>query len=186
MNTLKKLPLFLFFSVLLFSLNAQYKIEPREGYTPQIGTMVTMMEDLKSRISEEVKDLNQEETDFLIDERANSIGSLIMHLAATEAYYQVETLEERSWTVEEQKFWVLGGELGDESRAQLKSKPIQYYLDLWSEVRVKSLEGLKKRDDVWFAAEIEEGINNHYAWYHVMEHSANHMGQISLIKNKLK
>jgi hypothetical protein len=109
-----------------------------------------------------------------------------MHLAATESYYQVQTLEERSWTVEEQKFWVLGGELGDESRSQLKGKPIQHYLDLWSEVRTRSLEGLKERDDEWFEAEIEEGINNHYAWYHVMEHSANHMGQISLIKNKLK
>jgi hypothetical protein len=45
MNTLKTLPFFLLFSLSIFSLNAQYKIEPHEGYTPQIGIMVDMMEE---------------------------------------------------------------------------------------------------------------------------------------------
>ncbi len=167
-------------------LHGQYKVVPAEGYTQQIGTMVFMMEDLKNRITEQVKDLSQEETDYLIDENANSIGAIIMHLAATEAYYQVETLEERTWNEEEIKFWMIGASLGDESRKKLKGKPIQYYLDLWGEVRAKSLEGLKEKDDAWFAAaEIDDQINNHFAWYHVMEHSANHMGQIALVKNKL-
>ncbi len=169
-----------------FSLmNAQYEIKPEQGYTPQIGIMVDMLEELKHRIVEDVKDLTQVETDYLFDERANSIGALIMHLAATEAYYQVETLEERKWTTEEKKFWGIAGSLGKESREKLKGKPIKYYLDLWQEVREKSLKGLKGKDDAWFAANIDEGINNHWAWFHVMEHQANHMGQIASIKNRL-
>lgn len=174
--------------VLCFSIsfaNAQYEIKPEEGFTPQIGIMVDMLEDLKNRISEMTRDLNLEETDYLFDEKANSIGALIMHLAATEVYYQVETLEERSWTVEEAEFWGAAGGLGHEQRDKLKGKPVEYYLELWDQVRKKTLEGLKVRDDAWFAANIDEGINNHWAWFHVLEHSANHMGQIALVKNRL-
>lgn len=164
---------------------AQYEIKPAEGYAPRIGILVDMMEELKDRITESVKDLDQEETDYLFDEKANSIGSLIMHMAATEAYYQVETLENRMFTKDEEEFWAIGLSLGDISREKLRGKPISYYLKLWDEVRQKTLEGLKKRDDAWLNSTIDEGMNNYWAWFHILEHSANHMGQIELVKNRL-
>ncbi|MFH6603114.1 DinB family protein [Maribacter algicola] len=144
-----------------------------------------MLEDLKKRITEEVKDLDQSQTDFEFDENANSIGALVMHLVATEAYYQIETLEGRQWTEEEREHLGVGGELNDKSKKVLKGKPIRHYLDLWDEIREKTLAGLKTKDDKWFSSNIEEGINYHWVWYHVMEHQANHMGQIALVKNRL-
>lgn len=164
---------------------AQYEIKPAEGYTPRIGLMVAMLEDLKVRITEQVVGLNQTETDYLFDEKANSIGSLVMHLVATEAYFQVESLEERQWTDDESAFWMIGAGLNDESKKQLQGKPIQYYVDLWDGLRLKTLAGLKTKDDAWFASNIDEEMNYHWAWYHVMEHQANHMGQIALVKNRL-
>jgi uncharacterized damage-inducible protein DinB len=164
---------------------AQYEIKPKEGYSPNIGLMVAMLEDLKYQITEEVQDLSQSETDFQFDEKANSIGALVMHLAATEAYYQIETLEGRKWTDEEKSLWGIGAGLNEESKRQLKEKPMRYYLDLWNQLRQKTLAGLKTKDDAWFASEIYEGMNYHWAWYHVMEHQANHMGQIALVKNRL-
>ncbi len=174
--------------VLCFSFsiaNAQYEIKPEKGYTPQIGIMVSMLEDLKDRIIEITYDLDQEETDFLFDAKANSIGAIIMHLVANESYYQVESLEERAWTEDEAEFWGPAGGLGEKSREKYRGKPIKYYLDLWDQVREKTLEGLKTKDDEWFAANIDEGVNNHWVWFHVLEHSANHMGQIALVKNRL-
>ena len=165
--------------------NAQQEIQPAAGYTIQIGIMVDMLEEVKELITNEVKDLNQEQTDFLIDDRANSIGAMIMHIAATESYFQTETLEERVWTPEEAEFWGIAGGLGAESRKVLKDKPITYYLGLWDEVRNKTLNGLKERDDEWLAANIDDGVNNHWAWFHILKHSANHMGQIDLVKNRL-
>lgn len=164
---------------------AQYEIKPEEGYAPNIGLMVAMLEDLKDRITEQVKDLSQYETDFEFDDKSNSIGSLVMHLVSTEAYFQIETLEGRKWTEEEQKVLGVGAGLNDTSKHQLKEKPIQHYLDLWGKVRKKTLEGLKTKDDAWFASNVDEGMNYHWAWYHVMEHQANHMGQIALVKNRL-
>ncbi|MGK2862936.1 MAG: hypothetical protein ACSLE0_13455 [Chitinophagaceae bacterium] len=46
----------------------------------------------------------------------------------------------------------------------------------------KTLAGLKAIDDAWFAARIDESMNNHWAWFHILEHQANHMGQIALVK----
>ena len=175
----------LFLYLLPFTfLHAQYQIIPAEGYSPQIGIMVDMLEDLKDRITKQVENLDQEEIDFLFDENANSIGALIMHLIATESYYQIETLEERSWTKDEATFWELASNLGPVSRKEFKGKPIKYYLDLWDQVRNKTLEGLKTKDDKWFASDITDSINVHWVWFHVMEHQANHMGQIALIKNR--
>lgn len=125
--------------------NAQYEIAPVAGYSTQIGTLVAMLEDLKNRIAEQVGDLDQSQTDFLFDDKANSIGSLVMHLVATEAYYQVETLENRQFTAEEETLWSTAGGLGDASRSALKDKPIRYYLDLWDKVREKTLTGQKQK-----------------------------------------
>ncbi|MEP3210842.1 MAG: DUF664 domain-containing protein [Maribacter sp.] len=185
MNTLKKTTALLMVCCSLSLAHAQYEIKPSADYTPHIGVLVSMLEDLKGRITEQVKDLDQSQTDFLYDEDANSIGSLVMHLVSTEAYYQIETLEGRPWTDAEQKRLGVAGGLNDETKKLLRGKPIQHYLDLWDEVRQKTLAGLKTKDDAWFASNIEEGINYHWVWFHVMEHSANHMGQIGTIKNRL-
>ncbi len=185
MKSLKKTTALFILCFSLSQVNAQYKMKPVEGYSPQIGLMVYMLEDLKGRITEQVKDLDQSQTDFLYDKDANSIGSLIMHLVSTEAYFQIETLEGRQWTEEEQERLGIGAGLNEESKRKLRGKPIQHYLDLWDEVRQKTLAGLKTKDDAWFASSIDEEINYHWAWYHVMEHSANHMGQIGTVKNRL-
>ncbi|MDY7394548.1 DinB family protein [Aureibaculum sp. 2210JD6-5] len=159
-------------------------IKAEKGYSTQIGNMVSMLEDLKSRITRRIANLNQEETDFLLDEDANRIGALIYHLAATEKYYQLYTFENRGFKKDEEK-WSTALSLGENARGKLKDKPIDYYLDIWDEVRKETLRLLKTKDDKWFEANVKgSSMNNHWAWYHVMEHQANHMGQIALISSR--
>ncbi len=185
MKSLKTKTSLLLLLLPMLLLNAQGELKSVEGYSPQIGLMVYMLEDLKNRITEQVKDLDQSQTDFLYDADANSIGLLIMHLVSTESYYQIATLEGREWTEDERIRFGVAGELNKEVKNILKGKPIKYYLDLWDQVRLKTLNGLKTQNDTWFSSTMEEGLNYHYIWYHVMEHSANHMGQIATIKNRL-
>lgn len=52
-----------------------------------------MLDNLKQRVERYVINLDQEGTDFLLDENSNSRGAIFYHLAATEAYYQVYTFE---------------------------------------------------------------------------------------------
>jgi len=166
----------------IISANGQNRIEQVKGFSPQIGSTVSMLEDLKRRVTYSVRNLSIEETDFLFDKNANRVGAMIYHLAATEKYYQVYTFENRGYNAEERAIWDVPMNLGENARNKLKGKPIKYYLKIWDEVRDETLRLLKTKDDEWFESNVEDGnMNNHWAWYHVMEHQANHMGQIRLI-----
>ena len=189
MKEIKTIQLFVFTMLILttYSVSAQNIIKPRKGYSPQIGVIVSMMEDLKGRITYSVANLDMEKTDFLLDQDANRIGALIFHLAATEKYYQVYTFENRGFNEEERAVWEMALNLGDDARDKLIDKPIDYYLEIWSEVRKKSLQLLKTKDDKWLNSKVKgSNMNNHWAWYHVMEHQANHMGQIRLIIKRIE
>ena len=176
-------------AIFLFSSSsciAQSVIKETKGYSPHIGVVVSMMEDLKRRVTRSVINLSQEETDYLFDKDANRIGAMILHLAATEKYYQVYTFQGRGYNAEEAEFWNTPMDLGDRGRKELVDKPISYYLKIWDEVRDESLRLLKTKDDKWFKSSVDGGnMNNHWAWYHVMEHQANHMGQIRMMIKRI-
>jgi len=74
MKSLNKNAALLIFCFSFSVVNAQYEIKPEKGYTPQIGLMVDMLEELKDRLTEDISDLDQAETDYLFDDKANSIG----------------------------------------------------------------------------------------------------------------
>ena len=160
-------------------------IEVPRGYSDDIGQMVSMLDNLKARVERNVRNLDQVGTDFLLDENANSPGAIIYHLAATEAYYQVYTFEGRGFNAEEGKKWDTALNLGAKARQEYKGKPISYYLEIYDEVRAKTKQLLKTKDDDWFKKKIGN-MNIHWAWFHVMEHQANHMGQLALIIKRIE
>jgi uncharacterized damage-inducible protein DinB len=177
----------MFLFICSFSAQSQQTIGSKRGYSPQIGAMVTMLEDLKRRVTNTVRNLSQEETDFLLDSMANRTGAMILHLAAVEKYYQVYTFEGRQFNKEEMDEWGLALDLGEEARDIIIDKPISHYLEIWDDVRKQTLKLLKKKNDKWFDSKVNgTSMNNHWAWYHVMEHQANHMGQIRLILKRFK
>ncbi|TCN61328.1 DUF664 domain-containing protein [Flavobacterium circumlabens] len=162
------------------------KIGNVEGASPKIGDMISMLEDLKDRVERAVKNMNQYEIDYLHDEQANRIGALVMHLAAAEKYYQVFTFENREFNEEEKKIWEAALNLDQGGRDEFKGHDIQYYLDIYNEVRAKTISELKKRDDAWFAeVQMKYDISNQYCWFHVMEHQSSHLGQILFLKKRI-
>lgn len=163
---------------------SQTVIKPPKGYTNDIGNMISMLDNLKKRVERHVTNLDQEGTDFLLDENANSPGAIIYHLAATEAYYQVYTFEDRGFNADEKEKWEMALNLGDKARKEFKNKPIKYYMDIYDDVRKKTKELLKTKDDEWFKKKLGN-MSIHWAWFHVMEHQANHMGQLALITKRI-
>ncbi len=71
-------------------------IGPKKGYSPQIGTLVSMMTWMRSTMLMSVKGMSQKDLDYLFDANSNTIGSLLMHLAATDRIYQINTFEGNS------------------------------------------------------------------------------------------
>ncbi|MBQ4819919.1 DUF664 domain-containing protein [Aquimarina sp. MMG016] len=161
-------------------------ITVEEGFTPQIGTLISMLNNLSNRVERVVKDLDIRQTDHLLDEKANRIGALVMHLAAAEKIYQNMTFENRRFNDEEKEQWQAGLSLGEEAREKFQGKPISYYLDIYKEVRKKTIEELKKRNDEWLEKSWPGApMNNHFAWFHVMEHQSSHLGQILMLKKRI-
>ncbi|MEP6805491.1 MAG: DUF664 domain-containing protein [Flavobacterium sp.] len=162
------------------------KIGNVEGASPKIADMISMLEDLKDRVEYAVQNMNQYEIDYLHDENANRIGALVMHLAAAEKDYQVITFENREFNEEEKKKWGAALNLDQAGRDEFKGHEIQYYLDIYNEVRAKTISELKKRDDAWFTqVQTKYDMSNQYCWFHVMEHQSSHLGQILFLQKRI-
>ena len=167
-------------------------IGPKTGYSPQIGTLVSMMEWMRGVILRPVKNMTVEQLDYLHDQKSNTIGAMLLHLAATERYYQLNTFEGMkwgSWDESIKKEWDIPMKLGEEGRKKIKGHNLDFYLNTLKEVREKSLDELRKRDDKWLMAVDKSWswgpTNNYCKWFHVVEHESNHNGQIKWIKSRL-
>ena len=145
-----------------------------------------MLNSLSTRVERVVGGYSQREIDYILDDQANSIGALVYHLAAAEKIYQLITFENRRFNEEELKIWGAAMDLDEKGRQDIQGKPISYYLNILKEVRAKTMEELKKRDDEWFLSTTEGSeYNNQWAWFHVMEHQSSHLGQILLMLKRL-
>jgi hypothetical protein len=167
-------------------------IGPREGYSPQIGTLVSMMTWMRTTMLYPVKNMKSEELDYLHDENANSIGAMLLHLAATERFYQIHTFEDKKWgdwAEKDKTKYDVAMRLGADARKSIKGKNLEFYLDALDEVRNHTLSEFRKRDDNWLMKVDENWFwgptNNYCKWFHVCEHESNHNGQIKWIKGRL-
>lgn len=166
-------------------------VGPQPGYSPQIGTLVSMLAFTRVQVEHNVKGLTQADLDFLLDGKANTIGALLLHLAATDHYYHLNTfggMKWDSWSDDEKKKWDVPMNLGEPARKAIKGHSLDFYLTTLHEVRENTLAEFKKRDDKWLTTVIVEPegkVNNYAKWFHVAEHESNHDGQIKFLKNRL-
>jgi hypothetical protein len=169
-------------------------IGPRPGYSTQIGTFVSMLTWMREAngVLRSTEGLSQADLDYLFDPNANSIGALMLHLAATETYYQMNTFEAMkwdSWSDAVKQKWDAAMNLGDAGRKTIKGHDRDYYVGILHEVREKTLAEFRKRDDAWFLAADKDWpwgpTNNYCKWFHVCEHEAHHTGQIAMLRKRL-
>ena len=170
-----------------------YQIGPQAGYTPQIGTLLSTMTMMRTWVIRNVKHLSMEELDFQLDEQSNSIGAMLLHLAATERYYQLNTFEGFAWGSWDSKIkaeWDIPMNLGQKGRAEIKGHSIDFYLGKLDEVRTVTQKEFAKRDDSWLMESEtffdNQPTNNYAKWFHVCEHESNHNGQIKMIKKRIE
>jgi hypothetical protein len=167
-------------------------IGPKKGFSPQIGTLVSMMDWMRMVALRPVQKMTVEQLDYLHDSKANTIGSLLLHLAATEKYYQLHTFDGMKWGTWDdsiKKQWDIPMQLGAKARETIKGNDLNYYLNILREVREHTMAEFKKRDDKWLMTVDSDWpwgpTNNYCKWFHVCEHESNHNGQIKWIKSRL-
>lgn len=107
-------------------------IGPREPFSPHIGTLVSMLNWMRGAILEPVRGLSVAQLDYLHDAKANTIGALLLHLAAVERLYQVHTFEGKKWgdlDDKTKKEWDTPALLGAGAQKSIKGNNLAYYLD---------------------------------------------------------
>jgi Protein of unknown function (DUF664) len=164
-------------------------IGPRKGFTPEVGALTSMLAFTRGQVLQNVKGMSQQDLDFLIDAKANTIGALLFHLAATETLYALNTfsgVKWDGWSDEVKKKWEVPMLLGEPARKAIKGNSLDFYLTMLHEIRERSLAEFRKRDDKWlFTVDKAFGWNNYGKWFHVAEHESNHDGQIKFLKGRL-
>jgi methyltransferase (TIGR00027 family) len=165
---------------------------PRNGYSPQIGVLVSQLNWMRKALLARLQNLSIEELDWLQHPDANSIGALLMHLAAADVYYGLHTFDGVPWgrfSYDMRKKWGVAINLGPTARVRYKGFDLEYYLSHLADTRKHTLSELSKRDDDWLmavdAAWSWGPTNNLCKWFHVCEHESHHLGQIDLILKQL-
>ncbi|MCS7463308.1 DinB family protein [Paenibacillus doosanensis] len=165
-----------------------FLITELEGFAPEIGRLVSMMNYARYTTLATVQGLSMRQLDYVHDANSNSIGALLLHMAAVELGYQLETFYGREPNAEEIEKWQAPFDLGDLGREQIRGKELEYYLHELSEMRKVTLEEFRRRDDSWLYEETpfwrDKPANNYFKWFHVFEDEINHRGQIRWLRQR--
>src|SRR5262245_65057990 len=106
-------------------------IAPVAGYSPHIGVLVATLHRCRETTIRWVQDLTIHQLDYLWDKNANTIGALLLHIAAIEAAYQELTFDGRNILDNPARIakWEVPMYLDEPARRTIKGYPIAYYLD---------------------------------------------------------
>jgi uncharacterized damage-inducible protein DinB len=162
-----------------------YKITELQGFTHQIGHLVSQMDYARKTTLDAVKGLTVEELEFLPSEESNSIGALLLHIAAIEKGFQIEIFDGRTPNEQEMAEWGDPYSLGVKGRQNIKGNTLEFYITKLEEVRQRTLQEFAKLNDGWLYENRlwdNHQSNNYFIWFHVFEDEINHRGQIRLIR----
>jgi uncharacterized damage-inducible protein DinB len=125
-----------------------------------------MMTYVRSTTLRAVAGLGLDELDYLHDPQSNSIGALLLHIAAAEVGHQAATFEARALNEQERQHWGAAIDLGEKARDEIRG----YELDQWLEEQTSFGNGQR--------------VNNYFKWFHVIGHEINHRGQIQWLRSR--
>ncbi len=164
----------------------EYLMVPSKRLDPIVAEYFAQMEEVRRMVKEYVRDLTPEQLSWQPYDGGNSIGTLLLHLAGTEAFWIRERLGGEKLSREE---WA---EYGMEDYPKLKSpdgKDVSYFfskLDAMRENTRKALAGIKAADLDRVHREEFQGKSYTFSlrWilHHVVEHEAHHKGQIAILR----
>ncbi len=162
-------------------------IESPPSYTPAIGHRVSMLGLVRLETRRLVANLSADQLAHRHDERSNSIGALLGHLAAVERTYQIISFEERSLTAAEEQMLNPALDLSREFQEQIRGRTARELLTELEEIRALTLRRLAERGDTWLPRRPIPGdeMVHHWIWFHVMEDEIRHCGQIAWLRSRL-
>ncbi|WP_415784103.1 DinB family protein [Deinococcus saxicola] len=164
-----------------------YRIEPEAKYTPQIGALAEMMNYARLTTLQAVEGLTTEQLDAVPEGFGNSIGMLLAHIAAVDRVYQVMAFQGRD--LGEGDEMILGGlTMGQQGTPPPTGQGLDTLLAELEASRALTLATFETKDDGWLASRLPapfDSMNQHWAWFHIMEDEVSHRGQIRILRKHI-
>ncbi|MFW9845454.1 MAG: DinB family protein [Candidatus Thorarchaeota archaeon] len=161
-------------------------LDRRGDFTPRVAFLFSMMEKTRSRLLRIVDELSDGDLDYSPDtDRIETIGTLLFHIAAVEWSWIFEDIDGEEMDYEK---WKHAFALR-EKIPQLTGKGKQFYLDRLSEVRDAVSARLRDLDDMQLHIIVDLGaaeVTIEWIIFHILEHEAMHIGQISILSRLSK
>ena len=167
-----------------------YFIEGQPPYSPHIGALVQMMAYARTTTLQAVKGMDVAELDATAPGFSNSVGMLLAHVAATDRIYQAASFENRDPFETPEYAPYVGAMTFGRKGEKVQGRTLESLLAELEKVRAHTLSQLAQRDDDWLASALTApgfgDMNQHWAWFHVMEDEVSHRGQIRILRKALK
>jgi uncharacterized damage-inducible protein DinB len=164
-------------------------VVPVPGFSPGVGRLVSMMAYARATTLQAVEGLTTAELDHRHDERSNSIGALLAHVAAVEWWYQLYTFERREPDAAEEREQGPALDLGPPAWSAIRGWTLEQYIERLERVRERTLSELARVDDAWLDLPDQqpsgESVNRYWQWFHVLEDELSHRGQIRWLRSRL-
>jgi uncharacterized damage-inducible protein DinB len=164
------------------------------GFAPAIGRRVASLESLRLRTILQLEGLDAEQLAWPPAAGANSIGTLLTHIAESEAFWIVERIGGRPLPATRRELYRMDL-FGAPGAPQAPRAPASYFAGILADVRAESREILAGLGDAdlegrrtWVdpeRAEEQEVFTVGWILDHVAVHEARHQGQIALLRRLL-
>ena len=153
----------------------------KKELTPRVGLLFSMMEKAREKLLDRVEDLTLEEMDYSpAGRRVETIGTLLLHIAAVEWSWIFEDIGDTAMDYEK---WKHAFPLREDID-QLTKQGKEFYIKRLAKVRSEVFNWLKSIDDKELDRLIPLGdtdVSIEWILFHLIEHEAIHVGQISIL-----
>ncbi len=165
---------------------AVIRLEKSSELAPKVADYYAMMEKTREKLIGRVQGLEMKQLDFTpYPDRIESIGTLLLHIAAVEWSWIFEDIDGQEMDYEK---WKYGFALR-ERIPQIQGYDISFYLERLSEVRNAVFRKLKSlpENELERIIEVDDDfVSVEWILFHLIEHEAIHIGQVSMLLRLLE
>ena len=162
-------------------MSERYTLQKEDALPADLALLLAQMIEVRSKLLGIIDTITEETLDFTpSDRKIETIGTLLLHIAAVEWSWILEDIYEKEFDYEKWKHaFPLRSTV---NLPQLKKQGKKFYLKKLSKVRDKAFEKLSEEKNLSRIVTIK---NNEYSieWilFHLIEHESIHIGQINFL-----
>jgi uncharacterized damage-inducible protein DinB len=167
---------------------------PERGLTPEVGLWLAALEEVRLGTLILLHGLEIDQLSWIPGPGTNSIGTLLTHIAESEAFWILERIGGRPLPPERRELYRMDL-FGTANAPQAVRASANYFIGLLADLRIEThevLAGIKDQDleakRVWTEprrSEDQEIFTVRWILSHVLVHEAHHRGQIAQIRKLL-